>query len=125
MSVIGSSLRSWFGSIIVRFAEWTGGATAGKPRVNAGCVIGMSTGQSSNVIVVLDRVQADGTRVSRIGKQFSGKGVLDMIVIIMVIIVQGMCLSSRGFLGLLQLLCTRFLVFDLGGRALGDDCYLV
>lgn len=109
-------LRARLRNKIVCFAERTAGTTTGQPGVQAPGMERMSASEASDIIIRLQRVDADSARVTGIGKQLrckSSGNVFVVVVLFLIITSPGGVVLINGAIGRLHLLQTKILD---GGR---------
>jgi hypothetical protein len=84
---IGIGISRWrarLGSIVICLAQRAAGSSAGEPRVQADSMEGMPAGQSTNVVVVLQRLYANGTGVAARSDALRWQGRIDMLIVVVV-----------------------------------------
>jgi hypothetical protein len=90
---------AWLWNIVVGFTQRTASSPACKPGINAYCVEGVATGETSHVIIILESIKADGTSISWRSKKFWRCSIANRIVFIVLVVVDDI-LCGRSLLDL-------------------------
>jgi hypothetical protein len=88
-SIVGGSIgtfgcRTRLWDVVVGLAERAACSTACQPWIHADSVEGMTACQSANVVVILQRIDANSTGVARSFQAFGWQGAVDVFVVIAV-----------------------------------------
>ncbi len=81
------TFRSRLGHVVISLAERTTRSTAGEPRVETAGVEGMTAGETTDVVVILDAVQTNRTGVSRRRQQLRWDGRLRVVIFFLFLVV--------------------------------------
>jgi hypothetical protein len=123
--LVGPRLRG----VIVSLAERAAGSPAGKPRVDADSMESVATCKSADVVIVLEGVDANGTRVSWGSHALWWQGGIDMLVVVFVVQIR-LCTmevirpSTRCLTGIRSLILlqgVQLSLFVVGGDFGGID----
>jgi type II secretory pathway component PulM len=79
--------RAWLGHVVVGLAQRAARAAAGQPRVHAESVEGMAAREATHVVVVFERVDANGARVAVSVVPLLGEGGRNLFVVAIVVFV--------------------------------------
>jgi hypothetical protein len=72
------------GNVVVSLAEGTTGSPAGQPWIHTRSVKRVTTCQSSDVVIIFQRIEADGTGISRCGEHFRRRCSANRIIIVII-----------------------------------------
>jgi hypothetical protein len=98
-SRIGVGLWARLGDVVVSLAKWAARTTAGQPWVNTAGVEGVTTGKTSDIVVVFQGINADSTGVTGWLQQLRGQGGIDLLVFLVFLLtlcpLEGLPLLTR------------------------------
>lgn len=80
-----SSLRAGLGSEVVGLAQWAACPSCRKPGVNARSMESMTASQAPYIVIVFQRVNANGARVTRRPQAFWRQSSINMFVFVILV----------------------------------------